>query len=251
MSTSAFGERGGSPTVEDQASTGGTPGRETLTGQMGGTADPASSWGGAPRTATRIDMISGGGSDPFNFGSFSGGLGSNEEENIGGAATKSSTHDTFTATWSDHGRFKWWVGWGTDGTSGWIVQKVTNTYTGTKSDGSAITAAGVGVVPVYYEAWAVDATGRISPSAGATHDMWQRVPLGAGSKGTWSMRGDVYWTDSDPAASGLTAGGVRNAGILLSGTSAPAGLGGALQVRNASGAWDSSGATPTHTGKAT
>jgi hypothetical protein len=217
---------------------------------MGGNADPATAWGGSPRPATRIDMVAptGGSADPFDFGNFSG-LG-NEEDNLGGAAKKSTTTDVVPATWLDHGRFGWYIGWGTDGTSGWIVQKVTNTYTGSQKDGTAINTSTANVVPVYYEAWAVDSTGKVSPSNGATNDMWTRRSWGTGSKGSWSMRGDVYWTDKDPEKSGMKAGAVKNAGILVSGTSAPAGLGSVLQVRTASGTWDSSGTTPTHTGSA-
>jgi hypothetical protein len=77
-----------------------------------------------------------------------------------------------------------------------------------------------------------------------------RSSKGAGSKGTWSLKGEVYWTSSDPAKSGLTPGGVANAGILLSGTSAPAGLGSVLQTRSADGVWDSTKAPATHTGNA-
>jgi hypothetical protein len=58
------------------------------------------------------------------------------------------------------------------------------------------------------------------------------------------------WTNEDPAKSGLTKGGVRAAGILLSGTTAPKGLGASLQTRFAGGVWDSTGSTPTHTGTA-
>lgn len=62
------------------------------------------------------------------------------------------------------------------------------------------------------------------------------------------MTGTVYWTNADPAASGFTSGGVSNAGSLLSSTSAPAGLSAALATRRATGTWNSTGATPTHTG---
>ncbi len=64
------------------------------------------------------------------------------------------------------------------------------------------------------------------------------------------MQGDVHWTTTDPATQGFTAGGVSNAGILLSTTSKPAGLGSTLLNRNAGGKWDSTGETPTHTGEA-
>lgn len=80
--------------------------------------------------------------------------------------------------------------------------------------------------------------------------MWERIGLGAGSRGTWSMKGEVYWTDTDPAGSGHASGGVGNAGILVAGTNAPAGLGKLLATRTANGDWDSTGAKPKHTGSA-
>lgn len=140
----------------------------------------------------------------------------------------------------------------TDGTSGWIVQKITNTYTGTKGDGSAISNATVGAVPSYYEAWAVDGAGAITGSLGRTgnRDKWERPGQGASSKGTWSMAGEVYWTSPDPAASGMSSGGVSNAGSLLSSTTAPASLSACLLARSANGAWDSTVTPVTHTGAA-
>jgi hypothetical protein len=188
-----------------------------------------------------------GGSDPFDF--TSGGLGASGEDQAG-AATKSTTATTSGPTWSPHGQFAWAVGWGTDGTSGWIVQKVTSTLTGTKSDGSVISPATYGLTPLYYEAWPVDSAGAVTPIRGGANDFWNRGSRGAGSKGNWSIRGDVYWTNTDPATTGLTAGGVANAGILLSGTTAPGGIGGALQVRTADGTWDSTGTSTAHAGNA-
>ena len=65
------------------------------------------------------------------------------------------------------------------------------------------------------------------------------------------MAGDCHFTTTDPGANGLTPGGVSNAGILLSGTTAPPGLGPALLARHANGAWDSSVTPPTpHAGGA-
>ncbi|HEX3762700.1 MAG TPA: hypothetical protein VHW23_28590 [Kofleriaceae bacterium] len=201
----------------------------------------------APRPATQISFAGA----PSAGGLDLGGLGAvGENTDLAGAATKSGTTDTEAAMWKDHGAFRWAVAWTTDGTSGWIVQKITSTYTGTRKDGSAITLASVGTTPSYYEAWAVDNSGKVSPAVGATNDIWARGSKGDGSKGTWSIKGDVHWTSSDPAKSGLTPGGVANAGILLSGTSAPAGLSGVLQTRHADGAWDSTKTPATHTGSA-
>jgi len=171
---------------------------------------------------------------------------------LGGDATSASTSDLSAAAWTDHGVFKWWIKWVTDGTSGWIVQKITNTYSGTDGAGKAITNATVGVTPSYYEAWEVDAAGGITGSLGATgnRDRWERPGQGASSKGTWSMTGEVYWTAEDPAKSGFKSKAVANAGTLLSSKSAPAKLSGLLLTRTADGAWDSTGKTPTHTGTA-
>jgi hypothetical protein len=171
---------------------------------------------------------------------------------VGGDATSIATSDLFAADWKPHGQFKWWIKWTTNGTKGWIVQRIVNTYSGTDSAGTAITNAAVGVTPSYYEAWEVDASGGITGSLGATgnRDRWERPSQGNGSKGAWSMTGTVYWTSEDPAKSGFTSGGVGNAGSLLSSTKAPAKLSAAFATRSADGKWDSTGATPTHTGHA-
>ena len=163
---------------------------------------------------------------------------------LGGNATTMSTSDLSAATWSDYGQFKWWIKWVTDGTSGWIVQKIENTYSGSLADGTAITNASVGVEPTYYEAWEVAANGTITGSLGLTgnRDRWERIRMANGSHGSWGMTGTVYWTASDPAASGFTSGGVANAGSLLSSKTAPAGLSVALRVREAHGMWSSTGA---------
>src|SRR5215208_4953535 len=63
---------------------------------------------------------------------------------LGGDATSASTSDLSAAAWTDHGVFKWWIKWVTDGMSGWIVQKINNTYSGTDGAGKAITNATVG-----------------------------------------------------------------------------------------------------------
>lgn len=160
------------------------------------------------------------------------------------AATSISTSDLSAADWQDNGFFKWWIKWVTDGKSGWIVQKIENTYSGTRADGTAITNASVGVTPSYYEAWEVASNGTITGSLGGTgnRDRWERPALGPlGSTLTLSMKGTVYWTATDPATSGFTSGGVANAGSLLSSTSAPTGIGSALLVRNAFGSYSSAG----------
>ena len=161
----------------------------------------------------------------------------------GSNAVSISTSDLSAAQWMNSGQFKWWIKWTTSGTNGWIVQNIANGYSGTLADGSPISVASVGATPSYYEAWAVDGGGGITGSLGGTgnRDRWERPSLGAGSQGNWSMRGTVYWTAADPAQSGFTSGGVRDAGSLLSSTTAPAGIGSPLLSRGAFGAWHSDG----------
>jgi len=160
----------------------------------------------------------------------------------------SSTNNT-GPTWNDHGHFDWRVGFSTTGTSGWIVQEITNTYRAEDNTGTDIT--GTGVVPHYWEAWAVDGSSAITPAVGANNDYWIRPSKGANTKGHWSMEGKVHFTKDDPATHGFTAGGVSNAGILLSATSSGGmDLGIARLHRYAQGTWDSTGTTPTHTGSA-
>jgi hypothetical protein len=163
---------------------------------------------------------------------------------LGGNASTMSTSDLSAADWKTYGEFKWWIKWVTDGTSGWIVQRIDNTYSGTLADGTSITNASVGVEPSYYEAWEVAANGTITGSLGATgnRDRWERPRMPNGSKGSWGMTGTVHWTAADPAKSGFTSGGVANAGSLLSKKTAPAGLSAALLTREAYGMWTSTGA---------
>jgi hypothetical protein len=179
---------------------------------------------------------------------------------LGGAAAMLtgidiSTNDTSPAAWFPHGAFRWHIGFSTTGTNGWIVQKVTNTYGGEDSIGGAINNATVGVTPRYYEAWEVDAAGTVSPSAGATNDMFERPDLSTdpafmdpNTKGRFSMVGEVYFTTTDPATSGLAPNGIPDAGILLAGLTEPADLGVARLHRYANGTWDSTVAPPTHSG---
>jgi hypothetical protein len=150
-------------------------------------------------------------------------------------------------TWSPHGAFDWRVKFTTSGRNGWLVQEIVNTIDVKNAAGAAVNTAGV--VPRYWEAWAVDASGQISPSAGPVHDMWIRPNWGANTVGRWSMSGRLHFTTTDPATQGFTPGGVSNAGILLSTATAPAGLGAVLRWRMANGQWDDT-STPAkpHTG---
>jgi hypothetical protein len=226
------------------------PGKRTLTESLGAEAEAPASASRAPSTIQAAAS-----SEPAAAPSPRGevaGDGGSEDGDLGGDATKMSTGDLQAATWKDHGAFNWWIKWSTDGTSGWIVQKITNTLSGTRKDKSAITLSSYGIVPTYYEAWEVDKDGGITGSLGATpnRDKWTRGSRGDGSKGTWSMTGNVYWTPTDPAKSGFTSGGVVNAGSLLASTSCPKDLSAELLTRSANGAWDSTAEEKTHTGKA-
>jgi hypothetical protein len=163
---------------------------------------------------------------------------------LGGDASSIGTANLVAPEWKDYGEFKWWIKWTTNGTSGWIVQKIDNTYSGTLADGTAITNATVGAEPSYYEAWEVSSTGAITGSLGATgnRDRWERPRMANGSQGNWGMTGTVYWTSQDPQKSGFKSGGVANAGSLLSSKTAPAGLSAALFNRSAHAMWSSTGA---------
>lgn len=157
-----------------------------------------------------------------------------------------STTDNAGPTWNANGSFTWDVGFTTTGTNGWIVQKITNTY---RAENAAGPIAGPAPTPEFWEAWAVDGTGVVSPSVGATNDMWRRPGRGAGSKGHWALRGTCYFTTTDPATQGFAAGNVPDAGVLLSSTAEPPGLGIGRLHRYAQGTWDST-AGVAHAGSA-
>jgi hypothetical protein len=159
-----------------------------------------------------------------------------------------STTTNTGPTWNDHGAFDWRVGIATTGTSGWIVQEVNNTLTGTGAGGGAL--GGWKPTPKYWEAWEVDAASVVSPAIAADNDYWIRPTYGTGTKGHWSMTGHLYFTTTDPKTQGFVPYGVPDAQMLLSSTTAPTGLGLARLHRYAQGTWDSTGATPTHTGSA-
>ena len=171
------------------------------------------------------------------------------------ADIKITANNTVPPAWFPHGAFRWHVGFATTGKNGWIVQRVTNTYAGEDSIGGAINNTTVGVTPRYYEAWKVDGGGAVSPSNGSTNDMFERPDLSTdpsfmdpSTKGSFSMSGEVYWTTTDPATSGLAEEGVPDAGILLAGLNKPADLGTSRLSRFAEGSWDSTADPPTHSG---
>lgn len=160
-----------------------------------------------------------------------------------------STNTTTPARWGPNGEFEWVVAFNTNGRNGWIVQEVVNVYRPKDAAGNLLGPPHA--TPKYYEAWTVDAAGTITPNPTGSNDWWQRPNRGNNTKGDWSMTGKVYWTTTNPATQGFVARGVPDAGILLSTTTEPAGLGTVKLNRQANGTWDSS-STPAvaHTGTA-
>ena len=166
-----------------------------------------------------------------------------------GAATGVNISSTTNSgpVWNNHGHFDWRVGFNTTGRNGWIVQEIINGYRAEDTSGNDVTPA---YTPHYWEAWAVDGSGNVTPKVGSDNDYWIRPSRGNNTEGHWSMRAKVYFTSTNPTTQGFTPGGVSDAGILLSTTSAPSGLGIARFHRYAQGTWDSTTSTPTHTGSA-
>jgi hypothetical protein len=162
-----------------------------------------------------------------------------------------STNDLVKPVWTKGGQFDWGIAWVTSGRSGWIVQEVINDYRIQDAAGAAIPSP---ATPHYWEAWEVDAAGGATPADHRGNDDWQRPDMDASSGGNtsghWSMRGVVYWADTDPATQGFASGNVPDAGILLSTTTAPTGLGVPRDFRYAQGHWDSTVAKPYHDGSA-
>ncbi|MCH8987737.1 MAG: hypothetical protein IIA92_02910 [Chloroflexi bacterium] len=167
-----------------------------------------------------------------------------------GISISSATHAG--PTWNNHGAFIWGVGFNTTGRGGWIVQDIATTWRGENALGNAIPNP---ITPHYWEAWAVDGVGNITPNNGAVNDYWNlpnsQAALGA-AEGHWSAKGKLYFSTTDPATQGFTRNNpATNAGLLLSSTTAPAGLGIARLHRYAQGTWDSTTALlPTHSGSA-
>jgi hypothetical protein len=160
-----------------------------------------------------------------------------------------STTSNTGPTWNANGSFDWRVGFTTSGRNGWIVQEIVNTMNVFKADGTQVDTSAV--VPRYWEAWAVDGSGAVTPAIGADNDYWIRPARGASTRGNWSMTGNCHFTTTDPATQGFTSRGVSNAGILLSTTTQPTGLGTVRLRRTASGSWDSTTAPGTaHSGSA-
>ncbi|MGH6872655.1 MAG: hypothetical protein ACREHE_14230 [Rhizomicrobium sp.] len=172
---------------------------------------------------------------------------------IAGALGGASISSTSTAApfFGPHGTSRWPVTFQTSGRSGWIVQEITNTFRAQTTAGAPVTRLPP-PIPHFFEAWTVNATGAIAEHDRAgNNDVWQRASRGNNTQGHWSTTGKLHFTTTDPATQGFVRRNpATNAGILLSSTSAPSNLGIARLHRYAQGTWDSTGATPTHTGSA-
>jgi len=165
------------------------------------------------------------------------------------AVTITST-TTAGPTFGPQGAAMWHVAFSTTGRTGWIVQKIDNTVTGTDASGGAMTPATIGLAPHYYEAWSVSSTGAVTPAVSGDNDYWDQGGMGARTKGTWSTTGALHWIAGATRPGGMAAGAVPNAGILVSSYSAPPGLGPVLLNRQARGTWDATVTPPVDTGSA-
>jgi hypothetical protein len=106
--------------------------------------------------------------------------------------------------------FQWDVRFTTSLRNGFIVQRIDNVW-----NQNPAAAAGV-VVPTarYWEAWAVDGNGRVTPvMANTSNDTWRR-PRRLGTTGNWRMRARLYTVLNLPAVFGV--GNVPDAGALQS-----------------------------------
>jgi hypothetical protein len=162
-----------------------------------------------------------------------------------------SSADKTAPNWLPGGAFQWHVAFSTTGRSGWIVQEISNSFRAQNAAGASVAGP---FTPHYWEAWPVDAAGTVTPSVGGTNDMWDQpdfnATLGA-VEGHWATTAGLHFTTSNPATMGFTTNNLAtNAGILLSTTTEPKGLGIARLHRYAQGGWDSKGAKPVHTGSA-
>ncbi|SEM68007.1 hypothetical protein [Nitrosomonas marina] len=154
-------------------------------------------------------------------------------------------------TWNNHGAFVWHVGFNTTGRTGWIIQDVVNTWRAKDARGNAVPSP---VTPHFLEAWAVDNTGKVTPSIGTDNDYWDNPNLVAtygAVEGHLATRAKLYFTKTDPAAQGFIKNNpATNAAGLLSSTTTPANLGIVRLYRYAQSTWDSTGAAPIHFGSA-
>lgn len=154
-------------------------------------------------------------------------------------------------TWNNHGAFVWHVGFNTTGRSGWIIQDMVNTWRAKDAAGKSVASP---LTPHYLEAWAVDSTGKVTPSIGAENDYWDNPNLRASYgavEGHLATRAKLYFTKTNPATQGFIKNNpATNAAGLLSSTTTPAGLGIVRLYRYAQSTWDSTKPVPTHFGSA-
>lgn len=258
-----------SGSVESGTSTGErAPGKTTLSGALRGLAPASSGPAAAPTVSPLFD---------FTFSDAPGrGLGGDGEKQIlrggegdGDGSTAIGGGDGGTPmsgapkqpvapvtigvttnagpTFGPEGASMWHVAFTTSGRTGWIVQEITNTINAT-DNGTAMTMAGIGLAPHYYEAWSVSATGAVTPMVSGDNDHWDGPGLGPRTKGTWTTLGDLYWIAGSATPGGMAARTVPNAGMLVSSFTAPPGLGSVLRHRSMTATWDATATPPTHTG---
>ena len=153
-------------------------------------------------------------------------------------------------TFGPQGAAEWHVAFSTTGRTGWIVQEINNTVNGTDTTGTAMTTTSLGLAPHYYEAWSVDAAGAVTPKIAGANDYWDQGGMGAGSKGHWSTTAALHWVPSAATPTGMSAGAVHNAGMLVSSVAAPPGLGVARLHRYSHANWDTTTVPPLDTGSA-
>jgi hypothetical protein len=141
--------------------------------------------------------------------------------------------------------FVWEVGFRTSLRNGFIIQQVDNEFVPAMCDGTAYT--GWRPTPRYWEAWAVDGAGVVTPSVGAINDQWTR-PFRPRSSGRWTMRGTLFTTLRLPTT--FVVGGAADAGPILRSTVAPPSsdfLGLVAGTRRVGGRWDFCAPNNTHT----
>ncbi|WP_437993258.1 hypothetical protein [Sorangium sp. So ce145] len=127
--------------------------------------------------------------------------------------------------------FDWIEDWSTTGRNGFIVQEITNTGSITRCDGTSMTPPNT---PHYWEAWPVDAAGVVG-DGGA--DLWHRATR-PGTRGRWSMTGNVGFVGALDPAAGFSRTGVPDANGLLSTRTDPTNLYISTLTRRKSGEWN-------------
>jgi hypothetical protein len=140
--------------------------------------------------------------------------------------------------WKRHGIFEWDVSFNTTGRSGWIVQEIVNTFRATNDEGKPLVNL---TTPHFWEAWAVDGAGKVTPKVGKYNDHWEnpKFHLAGAVEGHWSTTAKLYFTTINPASQGFIRNNPdTNAKELLSSTKEPSGLGIPLFYRFAQGHWD-------------